>query len=418
MKAEVSLYLDTRRAIKNGSYPLKLHVYFSAKLERWYATGYKLTKDNFEHSYLATKPRGADKDLKFELDAIVQKASEITKDLGDNFSFEKFERKMFRSKASTHNVIEHFEEYIKVLEKNEQIGTASSYGCSIKSIKAYLNEGKKNNITHIPFTSLTPEVLNKYEHWMISRNNSKTTVGIYMRNLRAIFNKAIEDGDIDKEIYPFKAYKIPTGKNIKKALESPDLNALYTAEVSDSFIEKARAYWFFSYQCNGMNIRDISELKFKNIHDTYFSFLRNKTINTTKEDPSPIIVPLTTYVVDFIKKYGNKKGKPTDYVFPIFQTGMSAIERHQANQNFVRFINQHMKKLAEQLGLSINLGTMVARHSFTTKVTREMGLEFAQEALGHTTMATTQNYWKGFEQVAKKEMADKLMDFTKETLTS
>ncbi|MEJ7779027.1 MAG: hypothetical protein WKF68_05505 [Daejeonella sp.] len=40
-----------------------------------------------------------------------------------------------------------------------------------------------------------------------------------------------------------------------------------------------------------------------------------------------------------------------------------------------------------------------------------MGLEFAQEALGHTTMATTQNYWKGFEREAKKDMAEKLMDF-------
>jgi len=70
-----------------------------------------------------------------------------------------------------------------------------------------------------------------------------------------------------------------------------------------------------------------------------------------------------------------------------------------------------MQKLVEELGLSIKLGTMVARHTFTTRVTRTLGLEFAQEALGHTTMATTQNYWKGFEQVAKKEMADKLMDF-------
>ncbi len=411
MKAEVSLYLDTRRTLKNGTYSLKLHIYFAAKMERWYALKYKLSKQQFENSYLAAKPKGEYKDLKIELEAIVQKANEITKEQGDKFTFEKFERKMFRSKASTNNVIEHFEAYINTLEKNDQIGTASSYNCSIKSIKAHLSEVKNNTITHISFASLTPGVLNKYEQWMVSRNSSKTTVGIYMRNLRAIFNKAIANGDIDPELYPFKSYKIPTGKNVKKALESSDLKALYTASVADSFIEKARDFWFFSYQCNGMNFRDIAELKFKNIQDTYFSFLRHKTINTTKEDPSPIIVPLTAHVMNFIKKYGNKKGKPNDYVFPIFQTGMSAKERHRVNQNFIRFVNQHMKKLVEQLGLSINLGTMVARHSFTTKVTRTMGLEFAQEALGHTTMATTQNYWKGFENEAKKEMAEKLMDF-------
>jgi integrase/recombinase XerD len=70
-----------------------------------------------------------------------------------------------------------------------------------------------------------------------------------------------------------------------------------------------------------------------------------------------------------------------------------------------------MEKLVEQLKISIRLGTMVARHSFTTKVTRKLGLEFAQEALGHTTMATTQNYWAGFESTTKKAMANELMDF-------
>jgi len=271
MKAEVSLYLDTRRALKSGAYPLKLHVYFTAKMERWYKIDYQLSNEQFEQSYLAAKPRGEHKELKIELEAIIQKAAELTKELGDNFTFEKFERKMFRSKASANNVIEHFAGYAKILEKNEQIGTASSYDCSIKSITAYLSDGKKNPVTHISFSILTAEILNKYEQWMIAKNNSKTTVGIYMRNLRAIFNKAIAAGDIAPELYPFKVYKIPNGKNVKKALEAPDLNALYIAAVvANSFMEKARDFWFFSYQCNGMNFRDIAELKFKDIYDWVF----------------------------------------------------------------------------------------------------------------------------------------------------
>jgi integrase len=328
------------------------------------------------------------------------------------FILEKFEREMFRSKASTTNVIEHFKAKRLELEENEQIGTASSYDCSINSITAFFNEGKKNPITSLAFSSLTPDILNKYEKWMIDQDNSKTTVGIYMRNLRHIFNNAIKDGVVHPDLYPFKIYKIPTGKNVKKALENDILKTLFIAEVPlNSHIEKARDFWFFSYQSNGMNFRDIAELQWKNINNTYFSFLRHKTKNTTKEDPSPIVVPLTDSVKTFIKKYANKKGKPNDYVFPIFQIGMSAKDRHRVNQNFIRYVNQHMQTLADSLELNINLGTMVARHSFTTKATRAMGLEFAQEALGHTTLMTTQNYWKGFESDAKKELAEKLMDF-------
>jgi integrase len=413
MKAEISLYLDTRRTLKKGNFPLKLHVYFTAKVEKWFPLDYKLTKEEFEDSYLAIRPRGDAKDLKIELEEIVKKGQAIAKDLGDFFTMDKFEQKMFRAKANITNVIEHFEAYRKILIASEQIGTASSYNCAINSIKAFFNDGKKHPITHLAFSALTPDVLNKYEKWMTDQDNSKTTVGIYMRNLRAIFNLAIKAGDIRPELYPFKIYKIPNGKNIKKALENNHLKELFSSKIAPgSAMEKARNFWFFSYQCNGMNFRDISELKFKNLHDSYFSFIRHKTINTTKEDPIPIVVPITPYVREFFAKYGNKNGKPNDYVFPIFYPGISAIERHRVNQNFIRFVNQHMKKLVSNSGLEIKARTMEARHTFTTKATRKMGLEFAQEALGHTSMATTQNYWAGFESETKIEVANMLMDFS------
>jgi integrase/recombinase XerD len=414
MKADVSLYLDTRRALKNGKYPLKLHVYFPVKNEKLFPLDYELSVEEFENSYLVTKPKKEYQELKIELDEIFQKATEIAKELGELITLEKFERKMFRSKASTTNVIDHFEAKRIELEDNDQIGTASTYDSAIKSIRSFFDEDKRNPITFLGFSALSAEVLNKYEKWMVAQDNSKTTVGIYMRNLRHIFNRAIKDGIVHPEFYPFKTYRIPNGKNVKKALENNELKSIYTAKVEPGgFIEKARDFWFFSYQCNGMNFRDIAELKWKNVHNTYFSFLRHKTINTTKEDPTPIVVPLTPNVEEFIKKYGNKRGKLNDYVFPIFQPGMTAKERHRANQNFIRFVNQHMKTLAADLKMDIHLATMEARHTYTTQVTRTMGLEFAQEALGHTTMNTTQNYWKGFEQETKRQMANKLMDFAK-----
>ena len=64
-----------------------------------------------------------------------------------------------------------------------------------------------------------------------------------------------------------------------------------------------------------------------------------------------------------------------------------------------------MERLAKMAGL------LYARHTFTTIVARKVGLEFAQEALGHATLATTQKYWAGFESKIKQEVAEKLLDF-------
>jgi site-specific recombinase XerD len=408
-KPKISLYQDTRKSTTDGTYPIRIQVYYGT--QRYFFTGVRLSLDDFENSYKTQKPKGDRlKELKIELSAIEAKANEVADEL-KVFTFEKFEKQLFTTKQSLTNVIDHYNTYIAELDKNEQTGTSSSYSCSINSIKEYINYSRKNPIEVIPFDMITPEFLNNYENWMVAQDNSRTSVGIYLRTTRKIFNQAMEDGIIDKELYPFKKYKIPTGKNTKKAIESPDLKKLFNADVKGNiFQEKAKAFWFFSYQCNGMNIRDISELKFKDLHGTYFSFLRHKTIRTTKEDPKLIIVTITDYVKWVIDKYGNKKGRPSDYVFPIFTPGMDAKERHRVNQNFVRFINQHMKKLANNNGMDIK-GTMEARHSFSTQVTRRQGMEFAQEALGHTTLATTQNYFAGFQNETKKEMADMLMRF-------
>ena len=60
---------------------------------------------------------------------------------------------------------------------------------------------------------------------------AKATQGIYLRNLRAIFNEAIADGIISKEkCYPFgrRKYQIPTGRNIKKALKLEQIEKTIT----------------------------------------------------------------------------------------------------------------------------------------------------------------------------------------------
>jgi len=412
MKADVSLYLDTRRALKDGTFPLKLYVYYPPKNEKWFPLDYSLSESDFESSYLAERPRNDLKDLKLELDAIVVKANDISKDLGELFNFRKFELKMFGSQSRTTNVIDFFKIKYDELMENEQIGTASGYDCTLNCFVRFFSDGKKEPVKFIAFSEITVESMNRYERWMLKKDNSKSTVGMYVRNLRHIYKRAIKAGLVHPDLYPFTDYKIPKGRKVKKALENDVLKVLYKAKLEPgSHWEIARDYWFFSFQCNGMNFRDIAELKVRDLDEDFFSFFRHKTINTSKDDPHPIIVPMTESIRAFIEKYGNPDGKPKDYVFPIFKHGMSPLERHKANQNFIRYVNQHLQKLADHLKLKIRIGTGKARHSFSTQVTRAISMEFAQEALGHASIKTTQNYMAGFNSAVKFKMANKLLEF-------
>lgn len=408
-----SLYLDTRRAKQNGLYPVKLRLHYDGQT-KMYPTGQEATQEAFTKAH-QPKPRNEHKEFKWMLDEILKKADDILKGL-KTFSFPAFEKEMFQAAKNKGNVLEYYRESMERLRQQQRVRTAESYGQSLKSLKAFAqseSRGRKE-VSYLGFADVTPNFLKRYESWMTGQGRSMTTVGIYLRALRAVFNEAIEEGEAEKDTYPFggkKKYQIPQGRNVKKALNKADLKALFTHPTGSGEQEKARDFWFFSYQCNGMNVADIVRLKRKDVHRDFLSFLRKKTAHTTKTDAKPITVPKTSFVQQIIDKY-SVPGGPEDYLFPFLQKGMSEDEKVTAVKALTRFINQHIKTLAKAAGVEGEISTYWARHSFATSAIRNgASMEIIQESLGHKDMKTTMNYWSGFTDDVKKDVAEGLMNF-------
>lgn len=71
-----------------------------------------------------------------------------------------------------------------------------------------------------------------------------------------------------------------------------------------------------------------------------------------------------------------------------------------------------MKRIAGEIGIDKNLTTYVARHSFSTVLKRSgVSTEYISEALGHSSLATTQSYLDSFEDETKKQYANLLTKF-------
>ena len=263
----------------------------------------------------------------------------------------------------------------------------------------------------LPFSEITPDFLDDYEEYMLYSGKSITTVGIYLRPLRAIFNIAISENDVHPDLYPFgkRKYQIPQGKKVKKALSQRELSLLYKIDPRIPEQEKARDFWFFSYACNGMNMKDIALLKYEDFEDDAFYYYRAKTFKKSKQKEK-IKIYLTPFVESVIDKYGNSK--KNSYVFPIINDAMTATEQHKKIKNFTRLVNQHISNLAEENGLPAEISTYWARHSFATNAVRKgASMEFISEALNHSDLKVTKGYFAGFEDEAKKEFAQNLMDF-------
>jgi site-specific recombinase XerD len=414
----LSLWLDTRRTKANGKFPVKLRVFTpNPRKQKLYPTKYEFTKNDFQAIWESKKPRTEFKETRLELQAEEKAVYEIAVKIKP-FTFEAFEKVLFRGKGEGSNVFYHYGEICKELLKEQRFGSASSYELSMKSLKGFL-EWKKGKVpAKLPFAEITPEFLNQYQAFITKeKGQSITTVGIYLRALRSVFNEALAKGDIKREIYPFgkkkaNKYEIPSSSKVKKTLNKEQLSVLFHAEPANPEQEKAKAFWFFSFACQGMNIKDIAFLRYENIKDGTISFVREKTKNTTRENQKELSVPLTEKTKAIISKYGNPNTGGKQYVFPILSDTLTEEQKFWKVKDFTRFINQHMKKVAESVGLTGEISSYWARHSFATNAIRQgASMEYVSEALGHGDLKTTQGYFSGFEDQAKKQFLEALTDF-------
>ena len=402
----ISITLDKRRKKRNGKYPVKLRAFTpEPRLQKLYPTQFEFTDDEFKRVWINKKTNAQNREARTALKAIEAKAQKVASQL-DVFTFAAFENVLLNTKGKG-DVNFYYREAIELYEKNKQIGTASNYEYSLKAL---LEFHKKETLN---FKTITVQWLKDFEDFLLSGGKSQTTVGIYLRPLRAVFNRAITDKAIPVELYPFgkRKYAIPAPKSVKKALTKDQLKALFETEPTTSDQKKAKAFWFFSYACNGMNFKDIANLQYKNISGDTLTFRRAKTSRTNKSQ-APVIVYLNEFTLSVIKEYGNQNTSPETFIFPIIEHTASPSEQHSQLKIFIRYINQHIKKFAQRAGITDKVSTYWARHSFATNAIRNgASLEFVSEALSHSDLKTTINYFAGFEDEKKREIAQKMMNF-------
>ena len=247
---------------------------------------------------------------------------------------------------------------------------------------------------------------------MISKGKSVTTISIYVRHLRTIFNQAIDDDVIERKHYPFgkNKYQPKAPRNIKKALTVAQIKNIIEYQVAEGTNQQlAKDMWLLSYYCNGMNIKDIVNLRFKNIENDTIYFERLKT-STTNQAPKPIIVALIPEAMEIIKRWKKKKRSPNGLVFPVLKESMSEDERLKVKNQFIKTINNYMKKIGNDIGYDKPLTTYSARHSYATILKRSGApLGFISEALGHKSLQTTEAYLDSFEDETRRAYAEMLV---------
>lgn len=405
MRPSFILKLLTIRQKKNGKYPVKVRIIYRGDYHD-YKTGIDLTVEEFEQANI-DKPRLPYRSIAVALSKMKARVDEIITSL-PVFTFQKFEDAYYDKANKPTDFYSIFQKYIDSLLSESRIGTANSYSNALQSFKEF----KKS----ISFHDIDANFLKKYQEHCLIKGRSLTTVGIYVRSLRTIYNYGISEGIIKRdENYPFskRKYIIPAGRNIKKALTSDELKKIFNFNtIPGTYIDRAKDFWTFSYLCNGINFKDIALLKNNNIDGEMLRYIRQKTVLSGQGNKKIISCYLTKESVAIIEKWRNKESNSSNYIFGIIIENDSPQKKASKIKQFVKNTNLNMKKICFEVGIDKNVTTYHARHSSAT-ILKKSGASIAQiqEALGHSSPAVTQGYLDSFDDNAKKELAKSLVNF-------
>ena len=273
---------------------------------------------------------------------------------------------------------------VHVSEEKRSMGkdrVAETYLAALHSLQSFLGRDD------IAFADINSTVLGKYEHWMARRGLSKNTSSFYMRNLRAVYNRAVAEKRVKGSV-PFHDVYTGVGKTRKRAVGAEDIQRLLQLSLPPGSEEAiARDLFTFSYFCRGMSFVDMAFLQPQNIVCGRLYYTRRKTGQLLSLRWEPCMQEL-------VDRYAPN---PAGYLLPIItESGKDARRQYRCK---IHRVNTLLHALSVRLGLEQPLTTYVARHSWASNAYK-MGIPVSiiSEALGHDSEKTTRIYLASMEE--------------------
>lgn len=389
MNTNIKIIL-TNKISADGKYGMYLRITKNRK-KKEINIGIRCQKEHFLGGELTKEHPNYKKDNMLIV-KLKSRALDIIRDFqmkGSNFTLNEFE---YSFRGGAHNdetsVIKFFDEIIEELEMAGRMGNAKAYRETKNAMTRFT--GNKKTL----FRDITPAFLEKFEAYMRSRGNEDGGIAVKMRELRALFNKAIRRKLITQELYPFKDYKISKLKPIKnkRALTVEDFKKIRDLDLSDNlYLIEAQHYFLFSFYSRGMNFADMMKLKWSDIVDNRIYYTRAKTKGKFNIE----IIPEIQKILDYYKT----QNRPTEYVFPILLKDSLTPKQidYRKHQVLGRY-NYKLKQIAELTKVEKHLTTYVARHSFAT-ILKQIGTstDVISELMGHSDVQITMTYLKEFD---------------------
>lgn len=264
---------------------------------------------------------------------------------------------------------------VKQLAQVGKRSTAETYTTAVNSFARFRNGHD------IPLADVDSNLIIAYETYLKSVGVCPNTISFYMRNLRAIYNRAV-DREFIRQCHPFKHVYTGIAKTVKRAVPLHVIRLIRNMDLSSHpELGLARDVFMFSFYTRGMSFVDMAFLKKNDLRNGILTYRRHKT-------NQQLFIKWEKPMQELVDRY-DTTGSP--YLLPIIKCN-GKDERRQY-KNGVHRTNTNLRKIGQLLGLAIPLTTYVARHGWASVAkSKNIPIATISEAMGHDSEATTRIY--------------------------
>lgn len=371
----ISIYFDTRAAENNQAAPIKFAIRKNGKAA-YINIGIKVTAQQWNKTRceVINHPNAKRINLiinkkRLEIDSAVLKLMEEGKsggltalqlrDMIQNIIDP--EKKQILEAANLFQA--RFQSFSEVKENK---GTRGLYDYTLRKLQAF-----DTRLSTRTFEDISIDYLRRFELFC-AKTEKKNSRNIHLRNIRAVFNDAINCGITTS--YPFRKYPLKQESTRKKALMPEQLKSLLNAKC-EPYQEQYRDLFVLMFLLRGINAGDLFLATAQQISNGRLDYRRNKTgtLMSVKIEPEAQVL-LDKYkgnklLLNPMDTYSNYK----DYLHH-FNAGLKAIGRPVSKKGKVL-----------STGLFPDLSSNWARHTWAT-VAMKIGIpkEVISKGMGHS----------------------------------
>jgi len=211
------------------------------------------------------------------------------------------------------------------------------------------------------FEEVDARYIQAFERWLARTSPSVNARAIHLRNIRHVFNVAIDNEETTA--YPFRKLKIKAVETKKRALSADALREYFSAVPATASLQKWHDLMKLTFMLIGINCADLYALRREDYQGGRIQYRRQKTGRLYNIRVEPEAAAL-------IERWkGNAR-----LLFPA--------DRFAVQHDFLKYLNKRAKQIDPRFA---HITTYVLRHSWATIAYNDLGIskDTISQALGH-----------------------------------